>query len=266
MSAEQRPGRHVVTGAASGMGAAFTRALLERGDAVVLVDRAGAVEAAAELAAQGHDATGHEMDVTDTGAWTDLADELAASGDGLHGLVNNAGIISRSTMLATEDDDWQRVLDVNLTGPLKAMRALAPLLRESGRGSIVNVSSVAGFVGHYSPSYTATKWGLRGLTKSASMELAPDVRVNSIHPGLVETPLVKHRQELFGAFNLSTPLARPALPEEIAPTVLFLLSDASVYMTGSELVVDGGFLSGGTYLRVGHDLAAGRDLAEGEYA
>ena len=98
------------------------------------------------------------------------------------------------------------------------------------------------------------------------MELAPDVRVNSIHPGLVETPLVKHRQELFGAFNLSTPLARPALPEEIAPTVLFLLSDASVYMTGSELVVDGGFLSGGTYLRVGHDLAAGRDLAEGEYA
>lgn len=246
----------VVTGAASGMGRTFAEALLRRGDRVVLVDREGAEEVASELAGSGLDATGHPMDVTDTDAWTDLAGRLRSQRRRVDGLVNNAGIISRSTILETDDDDWQRVLDVNLTGPLKAVRALAPLLRDATGASVVNISSVAGLVGHYSPSYTATKWGLRGLTKTAALELAPwGVRVNSVHPGLVETPLLREADGLIEAFDRSTPLGRPARPDEIAPAVLFLLSDASSFMTGSELVVDGGFVAGGHYHRLADDLA-----------
>jgi len=247
----------VVTGGASGMGLEFSRALVERGDHVVLVDRSDVSEVVDTLSGQGLSLEGRQFDVSDSEAWSELAASLQASRSPVRGLVNNAGIVRRHGIVDATDEDWQAVLDVNLTGPLKGIRALAPLMREGGGGSIVNISSIAGYVGHYSPSYTTTKWGLRGLTKAAALELAPwGVRVNSVHPGLVETPLLRENEGLKTAFTASTPLGRPAQPAEIVPTVLLLLSDASSYMTGSEVVVDGGFLAGGHYQRIESDLTS----------
>jgi NAD(P)-dependent dehydrogenase (short-subunit alcohol dehydrogenase family) len=140
------------------------------------------------------------------------------------------------------------VLDVNLTGPFLAMRALAPLMRDSGGGSIINVGSAAGMTGHFSAAYSASKWGLRGITKVAAMEFAPwNVRVNAIHPGIVNTALVPGDTAFPQAMTRFTPLGRAAEVEDIAPLVLFLAGDGARFITGSDFPVDGGLVDLGVY-------------------
>jgi 3alpha(or 20beta)-hydroxysteroid dehydrogenase len=156
-------------------------------------------------------------------------------------LVNNAGIVQVGPLKTLDVARWQKVLDVNLTGPMLGTKAVIGPMIEAGGGSIINVSSIEGLRGAaYVHSYVASKWGLRGLTKSSALELASsNIRVNSIHPGFIRTPMTEHLPEDM----VQTPLGRPGTPDEVATFVVFLASDESSFSTGSEFVVDGGLVT-----------------------
>ena len=144
---------------------------------------------------------------------------------------------------------WQRTLEINLTGPMIGMKLAAPMIRDSGGGSIVNISSTAGLMAHYDAAYTASKWGLRGLTKTAAIEYAPwNIRVNSIHPGQIESTALFSlaSPELVQSRSASIPTQRSGTPEECAELALFLASGASSFITGVEIPIDGGYSAGAT--------------------
>ena len=175
----------VVTGAAGGQGLAAALLLDEAGARVIATDIADAAPALA-----GTRVVYRRLDVADEAGWRSLAADLATDLDGepLRGLVNNAGITHRTRLGQTERADWDRVLAVNLTGPMLGIQALAPLMGE--RSSIVNIGSSAALNAHYPVAYTSSKWGLRGLTHVAATELGPrGIRVNIVHPGFIETPM-----------------------------------------------------------------------------
>lgn len=242
----------IVTGGARGQGEAEIRLFASKGAAViiadVLVDEGEAL--AAELTNEGSEARFIRLDVTDPQSWAAVID-LAKSWKGrLDVLVNNAGIINRTLVETTSLEAWERVLRVNLTGSFLGIQAASPLMAETGGGAIVNISSNSGYSGHYDPAYTASKWGLRGLTKSAAMELAPkNIRVNAVCPGLVVTGLNASSPHLKPMIGI-TPLKRAGKPEEIADLVFFLSSDAASFITGEDFVIDGGFTAGAAYRRV----------------
>lgn len=242
----------IVTGGARGQGEAEVRLFASKGAAViiadVLVDEGEAL--AAELTKEGKEARFIRLDVTDPVSWAAVID-LAKSWKGrLDVLVNNAGIINRTLVETTSLEAWERVLRVNLTGSFLGIQAVSPLMAETGGGAIVNISSNSGYSGHYDPAYTASKWGLRGLTKSAAMELAPkNIRVNAVCPGLIVTGLNASSPHLKPMIGI-TPLKRAGKPEEIADLVFFLSSDASSFITGEDFVIDGGFTAGAAYRRV----------------
>ena len=244
----------LVTGAARGMGAAQAARLAAQGAHVCISDllRDAAENLVAEVTASGGSATFHELDVADSAAWEALIGEIRRDFGRLDGLVNNAGIPMRATLMNLSDDDWRRAMAVNLDGCFYGIRAAAPLMRDSGGGSIVNISSIAGQIGYHATAYSASKWGVTGLTKSAAMELAPwNIRVNSVHPGLVHTTLMDQAEPAFiEATVRATPLARPGQPDDVASMVAFLLSDGSAFVTGSEFTVDGGMSSCGTYWQI----------------
>jgi len=240
----------VVTGAAQGQGAAEARLLAENGAHVVITDVKddGARVAEDISASTAGSAEFVALDVTDEDGWGRLADDLRARHGRVDVLVNNAGIAFRFGLMATERADLERVLQVNLVGPFLAIRALAPLMRDGGGGSIVNVGSAAGMTGHFSAAYSSSKWGLRGLTKVAAMEFAPwSIRVNAIHPGIVNTAIVPGDTAFPTAMSRFTPLGRAAEVEDIAPLVLFLAGDGSRFITGSDFAVDGGLVDLGVY-------------------
>lgn len=170
----------------------------------------------------------------------------------LHVLVNNAGVSLRGVDLAhTSRADWDRVLAVNLTGPFLGIKAAAPVIRDSGGGSIVNIGSTAGINGHFAAAYSASKWGLRGLTKAAAMEYADwNIRVNAVHPSIVPTPMVEDADAFVEAMEYVTALKRSASLEDVAHAVMFLASDEAGYLTGLDLPVDGGFTELGVYRQV----------------
>ncbi|MDT0437418.1 SDR family NAD(P)-dependent oxidoreductase [Streptomyces sp. NPDC005840] len=241
----------LVTGAAAGMGAEHARALARRGSHVHLADVADCAPVVREITDAGGRATAHRLDVTDSAAWHTVTDAVRRTCGRLDGLVNNAGISRRLRFMDTTEEVWDRVLRINLTGAFLGIRASAPLMRDSGGGAIVNISSISGQIGYFSPSYSASKWGLTGLSKSAAGELAPwNIRVNSLHPGLVATGLLAGSDAFVAGATRSIPAGRPAEPAEITDAVLFLLSDRSAYMTGSEVTLDGGLVSNGLYHRI----------------
>ena len=241
----------IVTGAARGMGAATARLFAAEGARVMVTDILDA-EGAAIAKEIGEAARFTSLDVSDAESWSRVVAQTRDIFGRLDVLVNNAGMMHAVPLVDCEPDAFRRVLDVNLTGPFLGMRAAAPVMGETGGGSIVNISSVQGIVGRAgTPAYTASKFGLRGLTKTAALELgALGIRVNSVHPGGVDTTLIREAsgidlsREQLDAAHASLPVPRVGRPEDVAHTSLFLASDEAAYVTGAELVVDGGLTCG----------------------
>jgi 3alpha(or 20beta)-hydroxysteroid dehydrogenase len=242
----------VVTGAAGGQGSAECRALTAEGATVVAADLpgtqlpgaapAGAAPGAGTPAPAIHP---HALDVADPDSWDELAAWIEQRFGRVDGLINNAGTTSRVRLLDVELAEWNRVLAINLTGALLGIQRLAPLM--GGGGAIVNVGSIAGLTAHYTAAYTASKWGLRGLTHTAAMELGPrGIRVNAVHPGYIHTPMTATASPAFlGANEALTPLGRGGEPDEVAALMVFLMSDESRFVTGAEIAIDGGQTGGG---------------------
>ncbi len=227
----------VVTGGARGLGEAYVRALSAAGARVVIADVLEA-EGRALAGELGAGAICKRLDVTSEDDWARVVDRTVAEFGSIDVLVNNAGIANAAPIEHFTTAKWDAVIAVNLTGVFLGCRAVVPTMKHQASGSIINISSVEGLRG--SPGlhgYTASKFGVRGLTKSLAVELGPaGIRVNSVHPGLILTDMTTR----IDPEALSIPLGRPALPEDVAGTVVFLASDASAYTTGAEFVVDGG--------------------------
>lgn len=251
----------VVTGGVRGQGAALAGLLLQAGAQVHVLDSLPPSDPAWDALAQVADQSAgqlhpHPGDVANSQAWAALAQYLGDQGHPLGGLVNNAGITGpRHTVTHTVLADWQRVLDVNLTGSMLGIHHLAPRMAEGG--SIVNVSSTVGMTGYYSAAYSCSKWALRGLTRSAAMELAPKgVRVNAVMPGVVDTDMIRNHPALVQALQTTIPMQRMASSLDIAQVIFFLLSPAAAYITGADIAADGGVTGAGLYWPVGQAVGA----------
>lgn len=239
----------LVSGAASGIGLAIARRFAAEGAQIVATDRSadGLTKAMAVLDGGGQRHRSFVMDVTEETGWQEVAALIEREFGQLDVLVNNAGYGTFKSIRETSLATWRSIIAVNLDSVFLATHYLLPLLEKSGRGSIINMSSVRGIVaGNNASSYSAAKGGVRMLTKCIAVECAElhnGVRANSLHPGHIETPLTAAayaNPETAKAFLEHTPLGRFGKPEEIADAALFLASDESAYMTGAELVIDGG--------------------------
>lgn len=240
----------VVTGAARGQGAAEAEILVTEGARVIvadILDDEGKALAERLTALGPGTAEYWHLDVSSEGQWAELAAHLA---DGpVHGLVNNAGVPYRKRLMDMDLEGWNRVIGINLTGTMLGMRTMVPLMPADGTASIVNIGSIAGLHAHHALAYTASKWGQRGLTKVAALELAPrGIRVNAVHPGPIDTPISAGADPVFLKVTVEqTLLGREGKAQEVAHMVVFLLSDLASYITGAEITVDGGHTShGGT--------------------
>ncbi len=242
----------IITGGARGMGAATSRLFVAEGAKVAIADVLE--EDGAALAAElGDAARFYKLDVTNEDDWARVVAAAEADLGPIDALVNNAGILMFKSILETTKADYERVLGVNLVGEFLGIKAVAPGMIARGKGSIVNISSVDGMKGANSlVAYASSKWGVRGLTKVAAMELGhKGIRVNSVHPGGVDTVMSNHsgapRTEIDKQYG-NVPMQRIGGPEEVAAASAFLASDESSYCHGTEIVVDGGMTVGTYYM------------------
>jgi len=240
----------LISGAARGQGAAEARLFAREGARLALGDVLDEplAKLAAELASGGHEVLARRHDVSSELEWQEFVGAVDSRFGRLDVLVNNAGVVDPAGVEATGRETWDRIVAVNQTGTWLGMKTAAPLLRRSGGGSIINVSSIFGLIGSGgSAAYHGTKGAVRLLTKTAALEFAGDgIRVNSIHPGYIDTPMLHDvagdiiPEQIEAVVAASVPLGRLGLPEDIAAGALYLASDESAYVTGSELVIDGG--------------------------
>jgi len=240
----------LVTGAARGIGLAVAKRFLADGWRVALLDIEGALLQGAVAALANTDSTmALPCDVSDADAVTEAVARVGQRFGRLDALVNNAGIAVFAPLLETSNEDWKRVLEVNLTGPFLCTKAVAPLMREHGGGAVVNITSISAVrASTLRSAYGTSKAGLAHLTKQLAVELASlGIRVNGVAPGPVETAMAKavHTPEIRADYHDAIPLNRYGLEEELAEAVFFLCSDRASYITGQILAVDGGFDAAG---------------------
>lgn len=236
----------LVTGGARGQGAAEATLFASEGAAVVLtdvLDKEGNETAVAIGGSYLH------QDVTSEDEWRTIVQEVVGQHGKIDVLVNNAGIYMSGSLTEMPLEDYRRIIDVNQVGVFLGMKHVAPVMIDNGAGSIVNISSIAGLRGgRGSIAYGASKWAVRGMTKSAAQELGQHgIRVNSIHPGLIDTAMLQQVPGIdsggLDAFNRRIPLGRVAEADEVAKLALFLASDESSYCSGAEFLIDGGMTS-----------------------
>lgn len=231
----------LITGGARGMGAAEAALFVQAGATVIITDtdHIEGTQVANRIGPQCHFLP---QDVAREDDWTRIVEKVEQDHSRIDILVNNAGIFRVLGFEATSIEDWEQMVAINQTGTFLGIRAIAPSMKGRRGGSIINLSSIAGLAGTpRAPAYAATKWAVRGLTRSAALEFAPfGVRVNSVLPGLIDTRMMGELEETPDALDARVPLGRQGNTEEVARMVLFLASDDSSHCTGQEFVVDGG--------------------------
>lgn len=246
----------IVTGAGSGIGAACAETLARAGAKVVVsdIDDRGGAAVVDRIKGEGGEAIYRSHDVASEAGWPALI-AAAEALDGLHILVANAGISRPGLVTDLSLEDWRRTMAVNLDGVFLSVKHAIPAMRRSGGGSIVILSSIAGLRGTFgSSAYCASKGGVRLFAKAVAMECAwarDNIRVNTIHPGIIDTPIWTKLPARMGTIDprelakVAVPISRAGTAQDVADGALFLCSDASSYMTGTELVIDGGMTAGG---------------------
>lgn len=231
----------LVTGAASGIGEAAAAALAELGANVHIADINAA---AAEDVAERLGAHAVHLDVADESSWREAVEQVASQSGPISVLVNNAGIFVPGGLEALGENEFRQTFDINVLGVFLGMKAVVESMKAAGGGSIVNVSSSAGLVGVKDAiAYSPSKWAVRGLTRGAALDLAQyGIRVNSVHPGLTDTPIFTgFPREAIDMMTGALPMPRLGRPEEIATVIAFLASDQASFCTGSEFTADGGY-------------------------
>ena len=241
----------IISGAARGQGASEAWLFASEGARLLISDvlEDPLRELAEKMAAAGHEVENLGLDVTAEGDWQNAVDTAERRFGRVDFLINNAGILDPAGVEETTSESWDRVIAVNQTGVWLGMKAVIPALRRAGRGSILNVSSIYGLVGSGgAAAYHATKGAVRLLSKTAAIQYAPDgIRVNSIHPGYIDTEMIRSaapeemQAQLGDMIGENVPLGRIGTAEDIAAGALYLVSDEASYVTGAELVIDGGY-------------------------
>jgi NAD(P)-dependent dehydrogenase (short-subunit alcohol dehydrogenase family) len=246
------------TGGYGGMGRASARLFAQEGATVFIAGRNGERGEALvkELVDAGGQAFFVELEVTDQDQWTAAVEAVREKAGALHILMNIVGSNALVMLPEIDIDEWNKQFEINVTGTLRGIQTCAPLMKESGGGSIVNIGSVAGITGNFGTGYSSSKWALEGLSRSAAYVYADwGIRCNVIQPGWIETDLtaqmssnVAMKEMQKHVMNTTVLLRRGGKAEEIGYTALFLASDESSYITGTDIVVDGGWFSSAPYL------------------
>lgn len=236
----------LITGGARGMGATAAQLFVKEGAKVVIGDVLGEEgrEIAKRIKSNGGQCIFTYLDVTNPDDWAHAVRLTVSTFGSVDVLVNNAGILIREDLANVTLEGWYKVLDVNAKGVLLGCKFIVPEMRRNGGGSIVNISSISGIVGLGYPAYNASKGAVRAMTKNlACLHAGDNIRVNSIHPGIIRTDMMKNDSHTQEEWQSLIPLGRWGESIEVAYGVLYLASDESSFVTGSELVIDGGWTS-----------------------